>query len=159
MKIFGGFGLNIFNSYAIEKIEEMGAERVTLSFETTLPKGKTPLKKAGIIAYGRLPLMLTRNCPASNKKGGCASCDGVKEIVDRAGERFLIECRYGMSEVLNSKVLWLADKKGDFGEYAFWLFNFTDETRDRVGEVIAEYAALSKPKKDFTRGLYERGVL
>ena len=159
LKIFGGFGLNIFNSYAIEKIEEMGAERVTLSFETTLPKGKTPLKKAGIIAYGRLPLMLTRNCPAPNKKGGCASCDGAREIIDRAGERFPIECRYGMSEVLNSKVLWLADKKGDFGEYAFWILNFTGETRDRVGEVIAEYAVSTKPEKDFTRGLYERGVL
>ena len=158
MKIFGGFGLNIFNSYAIEQIEDMGAERVTLSFETTLPKGKTPLKKAGIIAYGRLPLMLTRNCPAS-KKGGCASCDGRKEITDRAGERFPIECRYSMSEVLNSKVLWLADKKNDFGEYAFWLFNFTDETKERVGEVIAEYASSSKPRNDFTRGLYERGVL
>ena len=158
MKIFGGFGLNIFNSYAIEQIEEMGAERVTLSFETTLPKGKTPLKKAGIIAYGRLPLMLTRNCPAS-KKGGCASCGGGKEITDRAGERFPIECRYSMSEVLNSKVLWLADKKNDFGEYAFWLFNFTDETRERVGEVIAEYVTSSRPENDFTRGLYERGVL
>ena len=61
--------------------------------------------------------------------------------------------------MLNSKVLWLADKKGDFGEYGFWLFNFTDETRDRVGEVIAEYFAASKTEKDFTRGLYERGVL
>ena len=159
MKIFGGFGLNIFNSYAIEKIEEMGAERVTLSFETTLPKGKTPLKKAGIIAYGRLPLMLTRNCPAPNKKGGCASCGGNKSITDRAGECFPIQCRYSMSEVLNSKVLWLADKKGDFGDYDFWLFYFTDEGRERVNEIMAEYASSSKPEKDFTRGLYERGVL
>ena len=66
--------------------------QATLSFELTLAQasalgGEMP---RGLIAYGSIPLMLTRNCPISNGKS-CRSCrkDGV--LIDRKAfvSRFL----------------------------------------------------------------------
>ncbi len=165
LDIFGGYGLGIFNSQAEKAVYEMGAKKVTLSFESTPSRFEDLCcDRAGIVGYGRLPLMLTRNCPAEGIKGKCAECDGDRSIVDRAGERFPIECRYGMSEVLNSKVLWLADRKDRFSDIGFMMLNFTDESKDRAAEVISAYrsfgtASLTGPDVEFTRGLYERGVI
>lgn len=160
MKIHGGIGLNVFNSYSAAAVHDMGAEYITLSFEPTAGKlHNIAGENLGIFAYGRLPLMLTRNCPASGKKGACGTCSRNRVIIDRMGERFPIECRYSMSEVLNSKILWLADKREHISGYRFALLNFTDETKERAQYVISAYAGGDAPHGEFTRGLYDRGVL
>lgn len=73
MDIHGGFGLNLANTAALEWAESFGMLDVEVSFELTLAQiaklgGNIP---RGIISYGRLPLMLTRNCPAKNDGKGC----------------------------------------------------------------------------------------
>ncbi len=160
MKIVGGFGLNVYNSNAVLTAKDMGAEYVTLSFE--LSSGKMSMiagDKLGIVGYGKLPLMLTRNCPVSGKKGKCDTCSHNRAVVDRMGERFAVDCNYGMSELLNSKVLWLADRKDITDGYCFVMLNFTDENKDKARYVISAYLSGDKPHGDFTRGLYDRGVL
>ena len=60
-----GFSMNVFNSYSVSLLESLGVKEITLSPELTLKRlSKTGgTAKRGIIGYGRLPLMLTRNCP------------------------------------------------------------------------------------------------
>ena len=70
----GGFGLNVTNGEAAAFYAERGLAALTLSPELAfrqLQQLTLPLP-AGLLIYGRQPLMLTRNCPlraAAEQKG------------------------------------------------------------------------------------------
>ncbi len=153
------YGFNIFNSYSAEYHKQQGAAAVVLSPELLLRdavKISVDCPK-GIISYGRLPLMLTRNCPVKNKIS-CAECQRTKALIDRKGEHFPVKCRNGYSELYNSKVIWLADKQNEYSGLDFQILYFTDETPKEIEQVITSYKNKLPPKADFTRGLYYRGV-
>ena len=119
-------------------------------------KLKKPLP-TGIISYGRLPLMLTRNCPVKNGLS-CNDCGRNSTLTDRKETEFPIRCRNGYSELLNSKVIWLADRKDEMTGLDFEVLYFTTESADRVDAVIAAYEASAGPDIEHTRGLYFKGV-
>ncbi len=155
----GGFGLNVFNTESVKAVAEIGAKAAVLSFEMSLDDavhtgGEIP---KGIISYGRLPLMLTRNCPNKNG-GGCKACSGKATITDRKGIEFPIMCRGEFSEMFNSRPVWLFDRKAEMKGLEFELLMFTDEAPERVQEVLAAYRKNAAPDTDFTRGLYFREV-
>ncbi|MEE0944376.1 MAG: DUF3656 domain-containing protein [Clostridia bacterium] len=159
---YGGFRLNITNSETVKSYKNMSA--VTLSPELNLKdlreiSGEIPLE---VIAYGRLPLMLMRKCPA----GATGKCDqkSGSQLLDRRGEVFAIVCGEGCtSEILNSKPIYMADKMDELSSCGIdgiqlW---FYDETPDEVKEIIAEYKGDKEAvlPKDFTRGHFYRGFL
>lgn len=156
--LFGGYGLNITNSLSISEYQDLGLSAATLSFETKVSK----LNKirsdipVGFIAYGRLPLMLLVNCPI-RAQVGCKNCK--KTLVDRTGAKFKMDCHKseGYYELLNSKVLHLEDKLDDF-HADFALLYFTDETPDKVAEIVDGYRNGTKNSHEATNGLYYRGV-
>lgn len=77
VQIIGGPFLNIFNSVSLSEIQKLGAAECVLSYEMTL-KQLTALEgecRRGVCVYGRVPLMLTRNCPVKNGKS-CRECGG-----------------------------------------------------------------------------------
>ncbi len=153
------FGYNIFNSASLEYQAEQQALAAVLSPEMLI-KDMAELSCAlpkGIISYGRLPLMLTRNCPVKNGVS-CAECGRNEGLTDRKSTTFPVRCTNGYSELLNSKVIWLADRKREYDFLDFQLLYFTDESSERVEEVLAAYKAGSAPNCEFTRGLYYRGV-
>ena len=153
------FGYNIFNSASLEYQAEQQALAAVLSPEMLI-KDMAELSCAlpkGIISYGRLPLMLTRNCPVKNGVS-CAECGRNEGLTDRKTTTFPVRCTNGYSELLNSKVIWLADRKREYDFLDFQLLYFTDESSERVEEVLAAYKAGSAPDCEFTRGLYYRGV-
>ena len=153
------YGFNVFNSYSAVYHKENGANAVVLSPELLLKdihKISADINK-GIISYGRLPLMLTRNCPVKNKLN-CKECGRCQTLVDRKGEKFPILCRNGYSELYNSKVIWLADRQNELAGLAFQVLYFTTETPEQVNAVINAYKNNKAPIGDFTRGLYYRGV-
>lgn len=159
-KIYGDFGLNIMNTLSLEEIRKMGVSACVLSFEMTLGAvaeigGDLP---RGIIAYGRLPLMLTRNCPAANGKVKCSQCGGRGIITDRKGTQFPVMCSFGCSELLNSRPLYMGDRLREISNADFRLLRFTDETREEAERVLLAYEKWEKPTGEFTRGLYYRGV-
>jgi putative protease len=159
MKIVSSFGFNIYNSYSAEFHKTQGALGVVLSPELLLSDAKhidAHIPK-GLITYGRLPLMLTRNCPVKNKFT-CTECGREQGLTDRKETYFPVRCQNGYSELLNSKVLWLADRKAEYSFINFEILYFTDETPDRVDRVISAYEQGASPDCDFTRGLYYRGV-
>lgn len=159
-KVYGDFGLNIMNTLSIEEIQKIGVSSCVMSFEMTLGAigeagGEMP---RGIIVYGRLPLMLTRNCPAANGKVKCDKCGGHGMITDRKGTSFPVMCSFGCSELLNSRPLYMGDRLREISNVDFRMFRFTDETREEAEQVLLAYEKGEKPKGEFTRGLYYRGV-
>lgn len=156
----GDLGLNISNSEAISTLKGFGINAAVISCEekiTDILKLSAAIKK-GIVAYGNIPLMLFRNCPLKNSIS-CKECKKQGVITDRLGIDFPVRCRGGYSELLNSKPLWLADRKNEILGLDFTVLYFTRETPERVKEVIAAYKNGLPPDIDHTRGLYYRGTL
>ena len=154
-----GFGMNVFNSESISAVRDMGAVASVVSFETSITdifhlNRKLPL---GIITYGKLPLMLFRNCP--NKNGlGCGKCEGSAELTDRKGVSFPVMCRGEFSEMFNSRPVWIFDRKFEMKNLDFEVLYFTDEPKERCDEVLTAFRANAKSDVEFTRGLYYREV-
>ena len=154
-----GFGTNIFNTLSAEEYKNLGAKKILLSPELTLSQikdigGDIP---RGIFAYGRLPLMLTRNCPQKNVKS-CAECKKSGKLVDRKDVAFPIECDGTCSEILNSRPIYMADRLGEIKNADFLLLYFTDESKEEAQKIINAYKIGKKPDGEFTRGLLYRGV-
>lgn len=153
-KCFGDYGLNIFNSNTANLFNSP-----ILSFELTLTQANSiNAKDTGIIAYGKLPLMLTRNCPIKNHIG-CENCKKQGTLTDRKGYKFSVKCSpYPCVEILNAQTLYLADRMSEI-KTDFIHFYFTDETKQEVENIVHAYKREIKPHTDYTRGLYYRGVL
>ncbi len=159
-EIIGDTGLNIFNSFSLEKGKELGISSAVLSNELTLEEISSidnSLPK-GIISYGNIPLMLFKNCPVKNGKH-CSECDKNGVLTDRKGIEFPVRCRMGYSELLNSVPLWLADKRNSFCGIDFEILYFTKETPERVREVIRGYTEFAEADCKHTKGLAFRGVI
>lgn len=151
---FGDFGLNVFNSVSADMIENP-----ILSPELTAQQiNAVNAQSKGFIAYGNIPLMLTRNCPVKNSIG-CDKCRKNGGLTDRKGVTFPVVCSpYSCVEVLNSVPIYLAERMAEFNA-DFAHFYFSKESREQVEEIIFLYKNGSKAPFDYTRGLYYRGVL
>lgn len=166
--LHGDFGLNVMNSQSVKELRRMGLASCTLSFEMNLAQIRDmnlPLDSQ-IIAYGRLPLMITENCITRRHGDGCphdgTGCGKNNAIVDKTGRAFPVlreeHCR---STLYNAETLWLADKQEELrGLSLRWLrLNFTTETAEEIEEVLRAYREEERavPSRT-TRGLYYRGV-
>lgn len=159
MDVHTGFTLNVYNTLSLNELEKLGVQEATVSAELTLSKmkklgGEIP---RGMIAYGSIPLMLTRNCPIRNGKT-CDKCGGNSYLTDRLGVKFPVVCSNGCSEVLNSRPIYLAERLGEIENMDFITLYFTKETKSQVQEIIKAYQNGDKPSMEYTRGLYYRGV-
>lgn len=161
-RLCGDFGLNIVNRYSAAAAAELGFDDVTAGFEAKLADisavcGTIPV---GVIVYGRLPAMLTKNCPIRQAVGDCGKCTGF--LTDRTGRKFPVRCEKGPSgsycEVFNSDVLMMTDRLGEISA-DFAVLNFTDETAEETARIIECCRSRRRClEKGFTRGLYYRGV-
>lgn len=151
--------MNILNSLSADEAKRIGINEFTVSNECTLEQFgniSAPIPK-GITVYGRIPLMLTRNCPVKNGKS-CAECSRKSGITDRMGIKFPVRCSFGYSEILNSRPIYMADRLREIPPADFWFFNFTIETRTEVENIINSYKRGASPAGEYTRGLLYRGV-
>lgn len=163
--ICGDFGLNIYNSRAMNTLKRLDLVSATASFEMTLPQIRD-LSKAvptEAIIYGRLPLMVTENCLIRNRTGQCACMSGPTKLLDRKGEEFPIvrDCGTCRNLILNGKKLYWLDRREDWtglGLYALRLL-FTTENAREVDQVLRAYQSGAPfDPGGATRGLYLRGV-
>lgn len=159
VRIHGGTGLNVTNSYALKRFAELGLCDMTASFELKAAQFSA-LGKAiptGFYAYGRLPLMITRNCPI-RAQAGCKGCTG--SVTDRTGRKFPVECdskKY--ARIRNCDILETSDKLSEFRGAAFALLDMGDMPPKQAEEVIKRYLRRGSPEGKFTRGLYYRGIV
>ena len=157
--VHGGFSLNITNSAAIEWYRAFGLTDTELSFELTLPQAAAiggDLRR-GLLLYGRLPLMLTRNCPNANG-GGCQSCNKAPILTDRRRIHFPLQCYGACTEVLNSVPLYMADRLSEIKNQDFGVLRFSIETPQEAEEIINRYLTCASDEGEYTRGLYYRGI-
>ena len=150
-EVYGDFGLNIFNSESAQLFNSP-----ILSFEATLEQTNLiGAKDTGIIGYGYLPLMLTRNCPIKNHLG-CSRCTG--KLTDRKGFEFKVKCSpYPCVEVLNPVPVYMGDRQNEI-KTDFIHFYFTDESKNQVEQIINLFKTGGQFDGKYTRGLTYRGV-
>ncbi|MCH5320738.1 MAG: U32 family peptidase [Eubacterium sp.] len=153
-EIFGDFGLNVYNSESANQIDNP-----ILSFELTLEQAnKVNADNTGLIVYGRVPLMLTRNCPVKASIG-CYECAKNGTLTDRKGYKFPVICSdYPCVEILNSVPIYMLDRMSEV-KTDFAHFYFSTETVNDVKKIIRMYEKGEKPDFKYTRGLYQRGTL
>ncbi|MBO7519724.1 MAG: DUF3656 domain-containing protein, partial [Clostridia bacterium] len=159
LTVIASNGLNCLSNESVSAIRALGAHKVILSAEVNISEAVS-LSGApkGIFAYGRLPLMLTRNCPVKNVKT-CKECGKNGVLRDRKGVLFPVTCGEGYCEILNCAPVYLGDKQKDLCFFGFLLFYFTDENSAAVREILDKYAEGLPADFPFTRGLYYRNLL
>ena len=159
----GDYGLGVYNSQTMKELKRLGLISATVSFEMKFPQIRDISKTIPmeLIAYGRLPLMITENCIIHNHSGQ-HTCGNVNTLTDRKGERFPVVQAWGCrNEILNSKKLFLADKARDWQKLGLWAGRlvFTTENALECVQVLERYLGRGKYQpNDFTRGLYYRDV-
>lgn len=164
-RIRGDYGLNLYNSQAVNLMRELELKSATLSFEMTLPQIRDVSKAVPceILVYGRLPLMVTENCLIKGRNGTCTCHLSMGKLMDKTGAEFPIikdgnSCR---SILLNGKKLSWLDRQKDLGRLGLWGIRlyFTTESPREVDNVLSNY--LNPTPFDpgaCTRGLYLRGL-
>ncbi len=165
MRPRGDFGLNLYSSASVHAARELELRSACLSFEMTLPQIRDVSKAVPceILAYGRLPLMVTENCIIKNKTSACTCHLGPTKLTDKTGAEFPVikdgvSCR---SVLLNGKKLSLLDRQGDLSHLGLWATRlyFTTENPQEVDQVLT--ACRNPGPFDpgaCTRGLYLRGL-
>lgn len=169
MTIHGGFGLNVFNSRALDAFAEAGVADNELSYELTMNQAAalSSSQPRGLIIRGRIPMMLTRNCPAAVSPKGCigtAKEGGVCGIIDRTGRELPVICRQSCSEIFNPVMMSVAENvSGRSAENLSldWVtMRFMEEDDEQCARIISEYVEGSvKREIGITSGLYFKGVL
>ncbi|MDE6789350.1 MAG: U32 family peptidase, partial [Ruminococcus sp.] len=152
-KLHGNFTLNAFNSLSLEYLHNLGLEDCIFSVEATLAQFRQICTEipVGAVVYGRLPLMLTRNCPIDNEIG-CKQCTGY--IIDRTSRKLPVACSTDYVEILNSDILYMADRINEFSNISFTAVLLFDENSEQTKKAVSGI----KPNGNITRGLYYRGV-
>lgn len=161
----GDFGLNVFNSGSANLYAELGLASLTASFELTIPQIRDLSKPVPmeLMAYGRLPLMITENCIIHSRTGTCTCGSSRTGLVDRTGSRFPVlrdgnTCR---TVIYNSRKLYWRDKLSELTGLGLWglRLSFTTENDQQVNAVLQEHlqGGTFDPGVS-TRGLYLRGV-
>ena len=165
LNIRGDFGLNIYNSGAVDMTKMLEFSSTTLSFEMTMPQIRDVTKSVPceLLIYGRLPLMITENCLFFNRAQECVCNRGPMKLVDKTGAEFPViregnTCR---SLVLNGRKLSWLDRQEDLQRLGLWATRlyFTTENALEVDRVLSSYVHADPfDPGAFTRGLYLRGV-
>lgn len=171
---YGDFRLNVYNNASVKSYKKLGFETVCISPELNLREIRGAISKSRgceIIGYGRLPLMIMKNCIIRAALGRCMK-NQTAILKDRRGERFMVRCESDMcvNTILNSKPLYMADKAKDLISTGadFIRLVFTDESEKECRRVIEAYKnALSGREFEnagcfvengFTRGHFYRGA-
>ena len=163
-RIFGGFRLNIFNSFALEFYKNQGLESVELSPELNFRQLQALNKPipTQMIVYGRLPLMITENCVIKN--GDFCPCQGNNYIIDRMGKKFPVikdgdSCR---SVILNCNKTFLGFdmEKVLLTQVQYLKLYFTDESPEECIRICDSFFKNTGYRpKDFTKGHFVKGVI
>ncbi len=153
--VHGGFGLNIANSYALSFYHRFGLVDAELSAEIDQRKIEALNSSipVGIIAYGHLPLMITRNSPIHEK-----DCKKISFLQDRKGESFPVMRYENHSEIFNCVPILMPQEINNGDRRVFLVFRFSVENSVDKVEKILENLRENRSFERFTHGLYIRGV-
>ncbi len=155
IEIWGGWALNVINPVAARELAQLGVSQQTLSPEVRvvdLAQFAGLSVRTSLLAYGRLPVMMTRVCPLQNITD-CARCTKRGKLLDRKGEQLPVICRGSVREIYNPVPIWMGDRQHEAACDLLTLY-FTWETADRVAAVTGMFRNGCAFDTRFTRGLY-----
>lgn len=156
-RIFGGFGLNAANPLAEDVYTRLGAQYLTCSVESTLADDAFMAQQSSVLlAYGHMPLMLTRACPLQNVQT-CAKCTKQGLLTDRKNVQMPVRCAHGVRTVYNPVPLYMGDRMQEIPAHNALLY-FTTETAQRAQAVLEMFIKKQPFDGAFTRGLYYKGT-
>ena len=158
LPLYGGFGLNISNPVAAESYQQMGLKAMILLPELSVTEiGQiAPQCPTWVLAYGHMPLMMTRACPLKNIRD-CDRCDRSGLLTDRKNKQFPVRCAAGVRQVYNPVPLYRGDRMGEIPADAGLLY-FSIEEPEEIRQVLERFAKKASWPGEFTRGLYYKGV-
>ena len=153
--VHAGFGMNIANSYTLRWAKDYGIASAVVSIELDLKRIGRMEKciPVGIVRYGYLPLMITRNAPA-----GAESCKNDSFLQDRKHEKFPIKKREGACEILNCVPVLMPEKEYNPEGEVFSVFLFSVENSVENMKNTLRKIRLNLDFERKTHGLYQRGV-
>ena len=145
-ELFGNAGLNINNTQALEEYKNLGFKDIILSPELKFAQVRDIGKSinSGIIAYGRISVMISENYLKS-------------DIANKTGAKFIVaEDSGNRSIIYNSVPVYLADKRELYKNLGLFFIslNFTRESPGEIKKIIDEYIWQEKAElpERFTRG-------
>lgn len=159
----------VWNDYSKGLLKEAGTEGFTAPVELNIRElRELDLRKGSLIVYGYQPVMVTANC-IQKTTDGCKGKSGSICLTDRRQKKFVVknfcECCYNV--IYNTAPLFLADKAEELRKLSVQelRLDFTVESPEESAAVIAAYCdgfiwgiPTARPKSEFTRGHYQRGV-
>ena len=163
MEARGDFGLNIFNSYALELARDAMLRSATASFELRLEQiaEMTMPLDVELIAYGRLPAMLTERCIIKQSAQRCVCSTPCRLSDERGGVMPVLREGGCRNAVYSANKVFLADRADELGRAGVWALRllFTNESPRECVEVAKAFLGESRYRPNgSTRGLYVRGV-
>ena len=159
-EIYGEYTLGIMNRLSLSAYKRLGLKEADLSFEGALANDNmiAPVIPFGLLAYGHLPLMSFRLCPAKGKDG-CGTCKGKNKLTDRQGCDFTVICKNRMySSLLNPMALYMGDRKDEMHADHCTLL-FTDENAESCRRLLYTFKRGEGFTGKYTRGLYYKNLL
>ena len=171
------YSFNVVNSVACRRLLELGAKRVTLSYELNRRQiaglieayrrayGAAPALE--MIVYGRAPLLFTKYCPLK-KMEQCGLCKTrTYELKDEYGTFPILSHQDCTTTILNGKILNLLDEMPSVQGVEAFRLNFTTESAEEVTRIVrAAQRKLSgrEPKSLFrkesdTRGHFNKEII
>lgn len=159
-KVHGGEFLNITNTASILWAEEYGLEDILVSIEITDEQINSlgGNIKRGIVSYGYIPLMLTRNCPVKSGRKDCRTCKKTGKLQDRKKYEFSLNCDGNCVEILNSVPLNILSEINKKFLTFFTMEKFDVENSVEKVENYGENNEKRKQTTTYTRGMYFRGI-
>ena len=160
----GDYGLNIANSWALERMGQTGLQSVTASFELTAAQIGALAKTAPteMIGYGRMPVMVAEHCLIRNSSGRCA-CTTPSTMSDPFGSVYPVEKEFGCRNVVyDGHKIFLADRPRLFSKADLWGLRlmFTTESARECVMVAQRYRDQNGYlPNNAGRGAYMKGAL
>ena len=171
------YSLNVVNATSCYELYQLGAKRVTLSYE--LNKGQIEdlinayyeqnegYPALEMIVYGKAPLMFSKYCPLK-KMDQCGICKKkTYELKDDYGTFPIIAHEDCTTTILNAKTLNLLDELHNIKGIEAFRLNFTVESKEEVVEIINKALSKLDGREDYavfnqetdTRGHFNKEIL
>lgn len=171
------YSLNAVNYKTVYLLHQLGAKRVTLSYEMNQEQIKGLIQNyydtiggypcLEVIVYGRAPLMFTHYCPLKTA-GQCGKCKKNEYVLkDEYGSFPILSHEDCTTTILNGKVLNLIDDIQSLSHIDTFRIQLTKETYAEAIKIIQTFQnklSTMKPTRLFnsqtdTRGHFKREIL
>jgi putative protease len=164
MTIRGDLGLNITNSWAMERLCQVGFASMTASFQLSSQQIKNLSKTVDteMVVYGRVPVMVTEQCLIRNSAGRC-TCTTPTAMSDPFGCVYPVVKEFGCrNTVYDGRKIYLADKPEAYAAQGLWAARlmFTTESAKECVDIALRYQNANRySPNNISRGLYPKGAL